>query len=252
MLSDFNGCFASLEGNMLCVGNEGIERRWDLSQGAPVVISVLDKFAGREWCGETPYREALRLPHLPLAEPPEVELIASEDDVHGACEPHLKACVSLTYPNAKINWLHRIWPGLPIVMSSFEIRKSADHDPVEAEQLADIRGAHYYPAGERMDHFGLAADHVAYRLARFVARSDYHDNLVKEDAGLLFRKEHHRLSGHYLHLRDLARPDNGLLALKIGPPCDEQLNYPGYDFFASSLTLWIGGSGISQGERDSG
>ncbi len=44
----------------------------------------------------------------------------------------------------------------------------------------------------------------------------------------------------------------GLLALKLAPPPDEQLQYPGFDFVLSGRTLAITGSGVSPAELVSG
>jgi hypothetical protein len=252
MKSSFKTCYAVLEHGVLTVGNDGIARRWDLSSGAPEVISVRDKVRNREWAApEAPFKGAFRRDDLPLSDAPDVAAEADACNLDGARGPHLAIRVTLTYPNAVLNWTHRIWPGLPVVVSGYSVSRTGEAERVEPEEKRDVARFHFLPAAERLDYFRLAARHLDYHLTKFVAQSDYHDNLVVEQKGVLYNKEHHRLQGQFLHLRDRTAP-GGLLAFKIAPPPDEQLSYPGYDFLLSAFSLALCGSGVSPEELATG
>ena len=250
-MADYRDCVATYSDGRLRIGNAGIERVWDLSQGAPTALSVRDKARGREWVGDAPFRDAFRRADLPLIQAAEVAFEAAEDDALGASEPHLKATVTLRYPNAELIWTHRVWPELPVVLSGYVIRRLGDVAEAAPEQFSDSGRRHVHPIDDRLDFFGLAPMHLSYRAVAFTARTDYNDNLVREQRGVTYPKAHLRIPAHWLHVSDRAAP-GGLLAVKIAPPPDEQLAYPGMDFFCSGRTLATVGSGIIEEELAGG
>ncbi len=252
-MNEFKDCYARLDGTRLIIGNAGIERIWDLQEGAPAAISIRDKQRGREWVWAAPYKDAFRRSALPLAGAPRVELQAGESDEGGAAEPHLLVRAALTYPAAELTWTQRIWPALPVICAQYTLRQTAPALAAEVEPYFDngTGGLHIVMVDDRLDFFGLAPLHLAYTAAKFTARSDYNDNLVQEKRAYTYNKERIRESGHYLHCRDRDRA-GGLLALKISPPPNEQLNYPGFDFAYCGKTLAIAGSGITDEEIRSG
>jgi len=243
-------CHARLEEGILRVGNKGIERVWDLRQGAPVALSVLDRARGREWVAPAPLRDALRRNDAGLHGCPQATLAVSALE-NGPSAPHLAAVVCLEYPGLQLVWTHRVWPGLPVVLSELRVRGGPEVTAGSPERFHDEGFRHVHPADDRLDYFGLSPQHMRYDLTRFQAQSDHCDNLVQEERGRTYPKEHVKLRGHLLHLRDIGFP-GGLVAIKLGPPWKEHLQYPGHDFVCSGQTLAITGWGVTPGEMRDG
>ena len=244
----FADCYALIENSILKIGNDKLKRAWDISTPSPKVISVFDPICEREWVGKAPYYDSLRLRDLPLYAMPVIRMSVRKDNFHNISEKHLWVTVSLSYPNSELIWDHRIWPELPIIVSQFRLwKRSIRTTPVRKEGFCDDGYSHFYPVDDRLEFFGLCTKHLRYSAKALNAQSDYSDNPVSEKGGLIYSKEHIRLQGNYLYLRDLSRP-GGLLALKLAPPPQEHLNYPGFDFSLSGGTLAIAGSGISAKE----
>lgn len=247
----WSDCYAILDGTTLKIGNRGIERAWDLSRGAPAVISIRDRRRKREWAAEAPYRDSFRHPHLPLAETPQINLEAEKDNYFGISAEHFRILVILSYPNAELRWQHRVWPELPIIWSQFEVRKKGALPETEPEKFVDRGFLHFHPSPDRLDFFGLAPLHLTYHVTTFTGQSDHHDNLVQERSGFTYPKENIREPGAFFHLCDRVTP-GGLLALKLAPAPREQINYPGHDFACSGRTLAITGTGFTREELDAG
>ncbi|MBU4200764.1 MAG: alpha-galactosidase [Verrucomicrobia bacterium] len=251
MKKTWSDCYAIMDGAILKIGNHGIERNWDLSQGAPAAISIRDRRRKREWAAAAPYRDAFRHPHLPLVGPPKISLEAGSDTYLGISAKHFRVVVSLAYPNVKLRWQHRIWPELPIIWSQFDVKKTGVPAAMEPEKFVDRGILHFYPSPDRLDFFGLEPPHLTYHVTTFTCQSDHHDNLVQERSGFPYPKEDIREPGAYWHLCDRVSP-GGLLALKLAPSPREQINYPGHDFACSGRTLAITGTGFSAGELETG
>lgn len=251
MKKTWSDCYASLDGATLKIGNRGIERAWDLSQGAPAAISLTDRRRQREWIAEAPYRDTFRHPHLPLTGAPRISLEAAPDDYFGISVEYFRIVVSLVYANAELRWQHRIWPELPILVSRFEVRRTKAAPELEPEKFVDKGFLHFHPSPDRLDFFGLAPLHLTYHVTTFSGQSDHHDNLVQERAGFTYPKENLREPGAHWHLCDRVRP-GGLLALKLAPCPREQINYPGHDFACTGRTLAVTGTGFSAAELDGG
>lgn len=251
MKKTWSDCYVILDGATLKIGNCGIERTWDLSQGAPAAISIRDRRRKREWAAEPPYRDTFQHPHLPLAGPPQISLEAGADNYFGISAGHFRVVVSLVYPNAELRWMHRTWPELPLIWSRFDVKKTGRPPALELEKFVDRGFLHFHPSPDRLDFFGLAPLHLTYHVTTFTGQSDHHDNLVQERSGFTYPKENIREPGTYWHLCDRVSP-GGLLALKLAPSPREQINYPGHDFACSGRTLAITGTGFSSAELDAG
>ena len=241
-------CHATLRRAILTVGNRGIERTWDLAQGAPMALSIRDRARRREWVRPAPYRDAFRLPWLPLRAIPAVRMEADRDDADGTAEDHLRVTVTLGYASAELVWVHRVWPALPIVVSQFSVRRRGRAvAPPPAEPFFDSGDLHLYPSDDRLDFFGLRPFHLRFKAVAFLDHTDSQNNLVAPREGLLYPKEHLRAQGNLLHLADLTAA-GGVLALKLGPSPVGHLHYPGWDFAVSGRSLAIVGSGVGSAD----
>lgn len=251
MKKSYRDCFVSFNKACLKIGNSRFQRTWSLDKGAPRVTSVLDRERDREWSAETPFAEVFRKQELPLRGAPEIKVTGGKDDHQGTSEPHLLVKVELAYKHADVRWTHRIWPEFPMIVTHYAVSKRGEPDPGEPETYVDTGGRHIHPADDRMDGFGLAPLHMTAYTTTFIARTDHHDNLVKERKAVTYPKENMREPGHFFHLVDRVE-EGGLLAVKLAPPPDEQLAYPGHDFVCSGRTLAVTGSGIGREDLDSG
>lgn len=238
-MNRLSGCYASLRRNQLIIGNLHLERTWSLAGGVPQAVSLRDCKRHREWLAAGRAQNGFQHSACLLRGTPRVSLATSPDDGAGLSEPHIRVIVILRYPGVRVEWEHRLWPDLPIMMSSWTIQ------PIRASG----RDRTILPADRRdqLDFLALAPFHLQFKAVAFYDVTDTHNNLVEERVGLVYPGERHELRGNILHLADVCRP-GGLLALKLSPSPVGHLAYPGGDFVMRDGNLAIVGTGVTSAD----
>lgn len=247
-MSDLTKCYGILEGSELRVGNDMIERTWRFSEGTPVCVCLRDARRDIEWIEPAPFPSSFLRTDFPTGERPDVSMELLDGRVPGTEETHLLVRVLLKYRGGQIEWEHRLWPDMPLILTALAYRRTQEQGTaVSPEAFFDDGRRHLYPVDDRLDFFGLKPFHLRFKSAAFFDRTDHHDNLVVERSGLTYPKENIRLQGNYLHLSDrIVRA--GLLVLKLGPSPVGHLHYSGFDFSLSGRCLAVVGSGIRPDE----
>ena len=101
--------------------------------------------------------------------------------------------------------------------------------------------------GEVLDVLALRALHCRWRSVTLRDRTDTANNLVSEEAGLLYGNENRGLRGNLMMLEKTLVP-SGLLVIKESPPMPAQLHDRERDFHFQGKTLQIIGGGLDEEE----
>ena len=237
----FKDCYGSLESGVLKIGNDCMERSWSMTDRLPVVLSVKDKSNGKEWVTAEDNFEWLEWENRPRTNYAfyHQELTrgamtllgaeAAEDDDLGIGEKHLRVTLHLGFDGVLIDWVHLIYPGIPVMRSYLQVRKTGN---ISAEQPL-----HFQWPAEHTDCLPVAAHHSRWEGVCFYDKTDDTEDLVQVQKGLLTMRESKTLQGNLLGVRDCT-DRKGLLLVKEGPTPLGYLPGMDSDFQVRGFTLF--------------
>ena len=201
----YEDCYVSFDGSNLTIGNNRIERSWEMKGEVPRSLSFRNKRMEKEWfsdpnpagwlsvgksasAGET-------IPNSGKAsgtaeEPMDCTITTHTDDDFGFAVPHFVIDVELEYHSWKAIWRHIIYPGLPILRNSIILEKKS---PIASGHCAGSRGKQERPgiAGMYETLFEKESNgegyidvlpglpiHCKWKSVCFQDATDHHNNLV--------------------------------------------------------------------------
>ena len=124
--TDFQDCYVHLDESTLTIGNDRMERTWDMTGPRPAVRTMVDKETGRKWLTEKQESQWEEWPEdtyaFYRAGITEGKMIVTGAEAHpdndlGIAEDALRITVSLTFDGFQVDWLHVIYPRLPVMRS---------------------------------------------------------------------------------------------------------------------------------------
>jgi hypothetical protein len=268
---EFNGCYAKYDQHNLVIGNERIERRWDLSEGVPFAVSLVNKIDGVEWL-HTDVRGGRRVCGLPLwhagASVQSVQVQFGTDDDRGIAAPHLLAKVILSWGIHEMKLELLVYPGEAWIRQRIWVRMIELSEGDVHEALTNREGL--YPSEQEdgaqpsaqslqlddnakltlstetedfLDTLPLREQHVRWQSVELRDVTDTNNNLISSEQGMLYTNEKRKVKGNVMLLEETLQP-TGLLLIKEGPTPFGHLHYPGGDFEFTGRTIRVTGAGI--------
>ncbi len=208
--------YAVLDGSRLTVGNSRMERSWDLSGKLPGTGQLTDKKTGKQWLspGLTGqfevkpdrqcvfFRQGITTGGMSVS-----GAEARTDDDLGIGEKYLELTVHLAFATGRIDWIHRIYPGLPVHRSFLRVTafSGAAPEPWDPEWPENY-----------IDHLPLAPMHMKWKSVAFTDKTDDNDNPVIETKGIMTRRESRLFSGNLMLAEEIPTGE-GLWMVKEGP-----------------------------------
>ena len=255
----FEDCYCRWDQRELVIGNDGIERAYDLSGGVIRATGLLDKALGRQWLAADPGRVLFRLPGMEEGGAFEgLEIDCGTDDNHGLSKEFLWVSLGMSFPHCTVETRLRIHPGVPAVsMSHFVCGQPREEDWEEypprdfrhgRREASDMKEAEW-PRPDTIEALRLPPGHLRARAVRFYDVTDVYNTLAREEECLLYGgRGYEKLQGNLLFLSDDVEP-GGLLIVKEAPTLVGQLNYRGCDFHtAAREVLEVRGTGLKTAE----
>ena len=270
----YEDCYVSFDGSNLTIGNNRIERSWEMKGEVPRSLSFRNKRMEKEWFSDpTPAgwlsvgKSASAGETIPNSgkasgtaeEPMDCTITTHTDDDFGFAVPHFVIDVELEYHSWKAIWRHIIYPGLPILRNSIILEKKS---PIASDHCAGSRGKQERPgiAGMYETLFEKESNgegyidvlpglpiHCKWKSVCFQDATDHHNNLVSSQEGLLYSNEKSHLSGNLLFVKDSMHED-GFLAVKEGPTPVAYQGGVTHDFEICGNNILTSGGGISAEE----
>ncbi len=240
----YKDCYVSLTAGQLTVGNAAVERVWDMTGGRPEVLSLQNKRTGRQWaatgeCGQwvefpAEKKDAFFRRGLTDGSMSVEGIEASEDDDLGVGEKHLHVAVKLAFPACEVDWMHLVYPGLPVLRSFLRVTATgnAPQDERPEEWPADYT-----------DCLPMKVEHCRWKSVCFHDKTDDRDNLVDETRGIFTKRERCRLQGNLLFAEDYFAHE-GLTLVKEGPTPEGYLPGVDRDFETVGMNLFTAGWGF--------
>lgn len=275
LVYEYKGCYARYDRQTLVIGNEQIERRWDMSRGMPVSVSLLNKADGIEWLDEDEQRRQ-RICGLPLWPAHDavytVHIEMREDDDLGIGVRHLMTTVHLAWEATQMKLELLIYPGTAWIRQRLWVRKvqeteeAANHRDLSivkpnaqslqqaAQSTSMDDNAKLAQATEPEDYLDalpIGELHIRWQAVELRDVTDTNNNLVSFEQGMFFTNEKRIVRGNVMLLERTLQP-SGLLLVKEGPTPFGHLHYPGGDFEFSGRTVKVIGCGIGKDDLHNG
>ncbi|WP_231891356.1 alpha-galactosidase [Paenibacillus swuensis] len=168
---------------------------------------------------------------------------ANPDDDYGIAKKYLRVQVSLEYKDCTINWIHMIYPELPILRSFINVilRDDAVLHKTEKSEDSPVRRAYFNElTDDYQDSYPLEPRHCGWKSVEFNDVTDDFDNLLHTQHGLFSRREHRFVKGNLLFVQDHLSKE-GLTLIKEGPTPMDYLGGLESDFFIKGINVFTAG-----------
>lgn len=226
----FETCYAEWDASRLIVGNDLIERVYEVVDGNLFTLSLKDKVADVEWISgrlenacwvpnlhlddkpATWHFEAKPFVQMPVSEPSLQVVLRRENHssvqhIHFEIHPHSASVTG-----------RLVLEGDVISALDQAVGDEKEHaEPTGVELLDNARRRQGPPVIDVMESFALEPQHLRVTQVRMMDRTDGHNELVFENEWLLMLNENNlRLQGNVFVIEDTLT-GNGLIVLKQGP-----------------------------------
>jgi alpha-galactosidase len=228
-MSDLSVCRALLDGNVLVLENDLIQRRYAWNHGHLISQQLVDKMTGHVW--------ALAGDEPDVAFPGEEGAAADGDLAITPCPAtpirpaHLQVDVTTCLGRLELRRRFRLYPSCPAIACDVYLRGRPS-------------GAWGSRCAVTMERLRIAAPHLRLQSVQFFDVTDHRNTLVASRSIVPYRADT-RLPGNLLFVRDvLSDSEDGLFVLKEAPCSDVQLAYPGEDFVCKIGDIRVVGIGL--------
>ena len=221
------GCYATLENDVLVIGNTRIRREFRWNKGHLISTSITDVATNR----------VLELEK----QRPDFALGKLTDDVQSGswtartvessiAPRQLQIEVTTSYETVDVRRVFRVYPDCPAIGCEYYVRTKST--PVPA----------FAPKDTMLQSLRLPGAHWRYSAIEFFDQTDGINNLVRETSGLAYTRPF-ELRGNLLIAENPVR-DQAVFMVKEAPCSFVQLHYPGHDFLCSITEARVVGAGI--------
>lgn len=258
--SSFQDCYVLYEGNELKIGNDLVERVWNVQGDIPTVLSLVNKQTKKEWFAIGGNYDWLSYPDKQYAffnstftteTKQNIFVEADTDDDCGVGRKHLRVIVSIEYDSYLVKWVHMVYPQTPILRSFLQVElKNGEVLTEFAEQEVTIRGELFNSKeldDDYQDCFPLEPVHCGWKSVQFIDKTDDYDNLVHTQHGLFSRRESRFVNGNLCFVEDHLSKE-GLTFIKEGPTPLAYLGSTKSDFYIKGQNVFTTGWGFGKKE----
>ena len=228
-------CYATLENNILTIGNDLIQRKFEFNKGDLKSSSIIDVTTGKELI--TKHRRSdIRIGKLTgKSQSAEWTKKTVQDSI---TVPHLQVEVTTVYDKIDVRRVFRIYPDCVVIGCDYFLKVSDNKTP-------DFR-----PDETILQMLRPIGRHWNYRAVEFFDRTDGINTMVRETSTLAFVNGT-RLRGNVLYGTS-PLSETAFFMVKEAPCSFAQLHYPGHDFMVSTNEVFVAGMGITADDLKEG
>jgi len=228
-------CYASLDDNVLTMGNTHVRRRYEWNNGDLRAISIVDEQSG----GPLVMQDRQADVRLGKLTDKAQSGRWSKRVVHDAiANLHLQVDVVTTYERIDVRRVFRIYPYCAVIGCDYYVRAHGADTPA------------FEPETTVLQSLRLPGRHWSYRCVEFFDRTDRINTLVRESSTLAYLSGA-EMRGNILFGRN-AIEDTSIFMVKEAPCSFVQLHYPGYDYSVSTRGVQAVGMGILAADLPAG
>ncbi|MDA0748576.1 MAG: alpha-galactosidase [bacterium] len=226
--STFDSCYAECTGDSLTLGNPHIERTWRIQNGLLFATSLRNLHTGTEWIA-APAEEPAPVPAMPLPDEPRTLHLSTKTGANLPVEaPSLRASLRAEGERLTLSYHFQIFSNAAAITTQLDIewhgaeplpltalpQQGANHTHLTAEDTAPKTDA---DATDLAENLLLSPTHLRLLQVDFVARTDFHNELVFEHEWLLHTSENNLALRGNLFAFENTLTQNGLILLKHAP-----------------------------------
>jgi len=221
-------CYASLDEDVLTLGNQQIRRCFEWNNGNLKPISITD-----EQTGDTLVMQDRRADFRlgTLTGPGQSGQWQCEVIENAMMSAHLRVEVTTVFEHVDLRRVFRIYPDCAVMGCDIYLRARGTDTPA------------FKPQETVLQHLRLPGAHWRYRAVEFFDRTDSINNLVRETSALAYLSAT-ELRGNIL-LGESAAHAAAVFMVKEAPCSFVQLQYPGFDYRVSIGGCQAVGLGLS-------
>lgn len=233
----YKDCYFSYCNNILAIGNCVIERTWDLSGLSPVPLTLKDVKNERQWV-----RERVSQPAFSVSSTGEkfssITITCNIRDDYGIAKEHLEVIVIFQNENIELEWVHLIYPEVPLMRSRLLLKGYKRH--TDTYELTDVGNKDY------IDYLPFNFLHCMWKTVSFMDVTDCNNNLVSEKSGYFYNScNNDDLERGNLCFIEHTESKSGILLIKEGPtPAGHIKPYKG-DFLINGTDIQVIGTGLN-------
>jgi hypothetical protein len=231
------------DGAEVVISNSRIARRMAWNDGALATVWLGFGDGGEGWV-MTPQAPDLA-PLGTLEVPADASLSLRQVEASAIRPAHLELTLETGGKDIAVRRTCRVFPRVPAIPCTIAYRGAPRargggaanaRDVIESADLASS------PVGDVIDRLALPPGHWAFTATAFRAATDYHDWLVVDQPGELYRQPL-ALTANVLTLADRFGPGQ-VFVIKEAPLGADQIVFPGHDLVLQAGDVRIEGSGI--------
>lgn len=245
-------CSATLENDLLTLGNSKISRVYQWNAGSLITRSLTDKTSGRNWkMGSN--KPDLRFPGQ-SDKAKDAVFSAKVVPATSVAPEHLQAEVVYSLDELQVKRVFRLYPNCPVIACDLYFRGKSDKvwlqpgsslaDMVNLEKITPGNAGLTVPVIENLE---LPGKHWGLEAVEFFDITDRFNTLVNKVETLSYRPNFYR--GNLLFGHDEIS-GSGVFLLKEAPTSNVQLAYPGSDFMTEFGALKVVGAGLNPADLD--
>lgn len=260
----YEDCYVFFDESKFVIGNDLIERSWNMKDEFPQSLSLKNKKNGKEWLDnkgqikDDEITPSFLKASMTLGRKVGTSINIKIDDDFGFAVKHLIAEVEIEYDKARLKWYHIIYPHMPILRTyiSCEIKTELmtgepikNCDKLENQTIeTDINKLkNDFFDEDYVDLLPSLPLHCKWKAVRLKDVTDHHNNLVSTEEGLFYPKEKSLISGNVLFVKDLLCED-GFIFIKEGPTFLAYQGDMSHDFRIYGNNIFAAGWGFTVDE----
>lgn len=226
--AELQGCYASLENDVLTLGNERIRRTFAWNNGNLISQAIADVAADQELTFED---KRVDFSLGELTKKARSAEWTSRVVKNSTTPPQLQVEIVTSFDAIDVRRVFRIYPNCSAIGCDYYLR--VRNDAVSP----------FAPAATTLQTVRLPGVHWRYRAVEFLDRTDQINNLVKESSALAYTHPVQLRGNILLAQNPLGQP--ALFMIKEAPCSFVQLHYPEFDFSCSINETKVVGLGIA-------
>lgn len=231
-----SSCYAKIENDTLCMGNDFIERKYLWNEGNLISLSIENKLLNQVFqLKNSEPDNPLNIEGLSFSGGQFFSEVIPGDDV---VYRHLMLTIVSHSKDYDLKRIFKIYPQSPAIVTDFYIKENAGSSK------------EFDPLKTFIENLTFSEKHLKVRAAEFYDRTDHYNNLVKEHEIIPYFMDR-KMRGNILYVQNLVT-DNTLFFVKKAPCSFVQLHYPGYDFLVKNTSIQFAGLGIAPDDLKTG
>ncbi len=248
---------AVLEEGILTLANQRIQRRFMWNNGNLKSLDLTNMVTGQNWVLESDLPDIA--PFGKQLEARDGTFTTQEIPATNVIPAHLAVTIAFKSDVMDVRRICRIFDNVPAISCQLTYRgigrgigrgitQHQDNMIPLSRKMIENKNLPQAFQGDILEHLALPKGHWSFEVVQFRTATDYHDWLVNEDEGEIYRQDQY-IQGNIIRFEERTKGEQ-LLIVKEAPSGADQLFWPGHDFIVRDKSIRVVGSGLDPAQLD--